>query len=318
MSVLERLNQAQDLYMRGEYDQGLALLVGEITGEVTPVVAGQFYNFKMCMAALTGKDELALDLFEQAVDLGLWWTEEYLHSDPDLKSLQGTPRFERLVAVCEERYQQALEEARPELVVLPPAEGASPPYPMLFAIHGRMNNAADFSAYWESLPAQGWLVALPQSSQVTGPGSFIWDDDRTAMTELRLHFAALLDQHSIDRRRIVWAGFSQGGGLAARLALDPDVPGSKFLLVCPWMPDVEQLASGGALDSEARGFFVLGGRDDSGEVADQIRSRVEALGVPHRVETHPELGHDFPEDFERSLNVALDYLLAGESGDPEA
>lgn len=95
-----------------------------------------------------------------------------MRGDPDLKVLQGDPQFEALVSVCRQRHAQAETSARRELLRLRP--GTDPPWPLLMALHGAGGDAEEFSPHWQRATAEGWLVGIPQSSQMIAPGRFGW------------------------------------------------------------------------------------------------------------------------------------------------
>ncbi len=72
------------------------------------------YN-KACCEALLGKTDAAFSSLAQAIERG-WRSTEHLKSDDDLKSLRNDPRWEKLLATCDEaaqNYFRSLKE--PEL-----------------------------------------------------------------------------------------------------------------------------------------------------------------------------------------------------------
>ena len=59
-----------------------------------------------------------------------------------------------------------------------------------------------------------------------------------------------------------------------------------------------------------RGYLVAGGKDPRYEMFKQIHALFLQHGIPCEMEDHPELGHEFPPDFEKSLEKALNFILA--------
>jgi dienelactone hydrolase len=55
------------------------------------------------------------------------------------------------------------------------------------------------------------------------------------------HFQVLSEQYPIDRKRVVVAGFSMGGGLAIRLALSGALPARGFVGVGAFLPNIDDL-----------------------------------------------------------------------------
>ena len=77
------------------------------------------YNYRYCAAALLGKPDLAIEILQEAVEAGYWWTQEYLRSDEDLKSLQDLPAFNDLVEICEQKRRAASSGTKPLALPLP-------------------------------------------------------------------------------------------------------------------------------------------------------------------------------------------------------
>ncbi len=70
----------------------------------------------------------------------------------------------------------------------------------------------------------------------------------------------------------------------------------------------EWLPSGKA--QRVRVYFVIGELDTP--CLPNVRAMAEsfkALGIPYEIESHSNLGHDFPPTFEQSLNNALKFIL---------
>ncbi|MBA4380556.1 MAG: hypothetical protein C0393_07785, partial [Anaerolinea sp.] len=107
-------------------------------------------------------------------------------------------------------------------------------------------------------------------------------------------------------------GFSQGAALAIRLVLNGSLSSRGFLSITPGMIDRELLTAWAdtARDHVVRGYLVAGGKDRRYEFFKQICEMLPMHNVPCRMEDHPELGHEFPPDFEKSLEKALKILLS--------
>ncbi len=112
---------------------------------------------------------------------------------------------------------------RPELEVYLP-EQAREPLPLLLALHGNLHNAARELGRWSGLLAHGWLVASAQSSQIAGPGRYVWTDRDKAERELKAHYDALRDEYPIEAGHFVVGGFSMGAETALALTLRRVLP----------------------------------------------------------------------------------------------
>ena len=110
---------------------------------------------------------------------------------------------------------------------------------------------------------------------------------------------------------MVVAGFSQGGGLAIWLALSGAIEACGFVAAAPSLRWVEGLAP--LIEANraraARGYIVTGERDPRFESVKTLADSLRSHGIPCELESHPDLGHDFPPDFEQSLDQALKFML---------
>ncbi len=310
------LAKAYQLYLKKEYAQALDLIERE-AGRF-PEQENTAYFWRICLVSRMGQPTRAVQFLEEAIAAGHWYREARLQEDEDLEPLQGRPDFERLAAICRERQAQAQAGAEPALVTLPP-EGqcgtGDEPCPLLIALHGNTRNAPSSVEYWRSAVARGWLLALPQSSQVSGPDAYVWDDREWTKREIREHHVALVEEYAVDGDRVILGGFSMGGELAIWLVLSDAVEARGFVVVGPggpyihqpdkWVPLIEASRERGL-----RGYIVVGELDvfcleGSKALATILRSQ----GIPCEVEVHPDLGHDFPPDFEVSLARGLEFVL---------
>lgn len=310
------LNRAYQLYQMEEYVQALDLLTRE-AGQF-PEQAQTLYFWRICLAARARRMALAIQLLGEALAAGHWYPEAQLRGEEDLEPLQGLAEFEKLVEVSRQRHAAVQAKAVPLLLTLEPEKESPadlPSPPLLLALHGNRSNARSAVDHWRPAVDLGWLLALPQSSQVGGPEAYIWDDRDWAEREIKEHYAALREQQVFDPRRVVVGGFSLGGELAIWLALSGAIEARGFIAVGPggplmrepdnWIPLIEAGQSRGL-----RGYIVLGEQDafchDSAQALTQM---LWARDIPCQLEVHPGLGHSFPREFRRSLARALEFIL---------
>jgi predicted esterase len=279
-----------------------------------PEQANLLYNWRYCAAALLGKTDLALQLFQEALDAGYWWGEDYLRSDTDLASLQDLPEFNRLVEISETRRQAAQAASKPLLLTLPLPKDATPPLPMLLALHGNATNAPASVEYWESAVHQGWLTALPQSSQVSGPEAFVWNDLELGADEIKTHYQGLSEKHPVDSAKVVVGGFSKGGEMAIWLVLKEVIPMAGFIAVNPGGPFIQEIENWLPLLeacktlTDLRGFFLVGENDANIENIKALHKMLNSHELTCDLVVAPEIGHDFPADFDQILARALEFV----------
>jgi predicted esterase len=308
--------QLYQLYQNREYAQALDLAT--CAANQFPTEGVVTYNWRICMASLLGETAMALQLLEEALGAGIWYAETQLREDPDLQPLQGLPQFERMVEVCRERQAEAQARAVPALITLQPEGGCQAvfqPCPLLLALHGNYGTAEDSVGFWQSAVSKGWLLALSQSSQVGRSNGYVWNDRDWAVREIREHFATLCEKHAVDPGQVVVAGFSRGGELAIWLALSGTIEARGFIAVGPggpymnepdkWVPLIEASQA-----RRLRGYMTIGEQDVFCYKGTQaLTALLKSRDVPCELEVHPNLGHDFPPEFQQSLTRALEFVL---------
>jgi len=282
-----------------------------------PEQAAITYNWRYCAAAMMNKTELALQLIQESLEAGFWWSAAYLTSDDDLKSLQELPEFKRLVEISEAKHQAAQAKAKPLALELPQPAAAKDgqPLPLLLALHGNAANAQRSVEYWESAVAQGWRTVLLQSSQIFGPEAYVWDDLEQGAREIEAHYQDLTNAH--PPVACVVGGFSKGGEMAIWLALKEVIPLAGFIAVNPggplinapesWLPLIEGCGTLGQM----RTTLLAGENDQNLPNIQTLHEMLTSRGLDCQLIVAPDIGHDFPADFEQTLASTLQYIQKG-------
>jgi predicted esterase len=290
-------------YQDGKYADALA--VAEDLAVKYPERDDNTSYWRLCLYAVTGQREKALQAFDEALKRGVWWAEERLRSDSDLDSLQGDPEFERLVTRSEEKHMHATAE--PQLFVYQP-DGTGP-FPLLIVLHARSSSAERDLLFWKSAVRHNWMLAMPQSSQTSSPLSFVWDDREKSMNEIAKHLDSLIENYPIDTYKIVIAGFSQGAARAIELVMTERIKANGFIAVVPGSMDIDELSPW--VDSaKTRGVLISGSRDPRYEMFQQIKEIFAQKDIPLMFENYPEMAHEFPNDFEQVLQKGLDFICS--------
>jgi dienelactone hydrolase len=308
----EIFNEVFRLYEDGKYEQSYTLLTE--SAPRYPAELQRTYEWRFDIAARLGKPELAESIFKEALDAGFFYSERTLRTDDDLKEMQGRPVFESLVKRDLEILAEAQGHAIPELEILYHGRESALGKPLLIALHGNNSNVEHFRQYWGGLWNSEWLVALPQSSQVSGKGNYVWNDMELVERELRDHYASLCIGRDIDPGRVLVAGFSKGGHAAVDAAVKGYLPAKGFLAVAPYLPKPESLAP--YLDNipnkHLRGFIIAGGKDtECINSATWLHDAMKQRGLCCEIKVYPEMGHAFPDDFDSVLPEIIQFLSRG-------
>ncbi len=266
--------------------------------------------WQICLHTRLGDGQQAMQALKTAVQDGMWWSAAMLLEDEDLAPLQDLPEFISLVQICADRHTAAQAASKPELLTLVPEGDLPPRLPALVVLHGRRSNAGEVLPNWKPAAGQGWLVAIPQSSQVAGQGKFSWDDREIAREEIKNHLAILKRDYPLDPEKMILAGFSQGGAFAIELSLDAGLQSAGFLAVVPGMRQAEFLKEiiRSSRVAGVRGYLIAGEHDPRLEILVELYELMIRCGFPCKLEKHPHLGHAYPKDFQASLAAGLRFI----------
>lgn len=183
--------------------------------------------------------------------------------------------------------------------------------------HGNDSNPQAHAEFWRPLSRLGWLVALPQSSRAgEQPNTFIWNTPGLAewdFQEVQDCLTEIKQNYKIDVSKIILAGFSMGGGLAIELVLGGHIASLGFVVVAPYVPykyvDPQSAYVDFVKTQAKHGYCVVGEQDSFAvEGASALALRLPNIGISCFVEQHPNLEHEYPFDFEKSLSKAVEYV----------
>jgi predicted esterase len=295
------------LHSEQRYADALELL--ERKADRHPDRFGDILFWRGCLSALLGDVDGAIAFLQEAVDRGHWWSESILLGDPDLNALHDDSQFGELVAICRDRHAEAQRSAKPELILLKPE--TAPPWPLLIALHGLGGSAREFVQHWQSVAAEGWLVAVAQSSQVVSPGCFGWRDQNRAVEEIRGHFETIARDCEVASDRVIIAGFSQGGSTAIRIGLSRLLPVTGVFGIACAPRDLDEVRQVIAISAsrEVRVYLVVGDKDYVFDRAVEFCELLRSSAIAAQLEVRPGLGHEVPKGINRSIAAGVEFLL---------
>jgi dienelactone hydrolase len=264
--------------------------------------------WRMILSVLVGEGEKANPILKEAVEAGMWWPERYL-SQEEFEPYLDTA----LVATCYSRRDEALARSEPALNLRHP-EGVQHPAPLLFVLHRNHTDVDRDGVNWLPVLDLGWGLALPESSQLVGAKTHVWDDRGQALAEIEAHTAALRADGRFDLDQVVTAGYVTGGNLAIRLALQGTLGARGFVALSPFVPDLDDaflplLQAGHA--KGLRGVITIGERDSrcyAGAV--DLADRLRKAGAEVDLRVYPDFTQGYPPNFERLLPEALSFILS--------
>jgi predicted esterase len=308
------------LFTQGRYESALAE-AGTLRRRFPS--RGEIPFWMACALCRLGRADEALAVLREGNDGGLWWPAEWLLDDEDLAPLRAGDGLREVVAASQRLRTAHLtdDHARDPIVLLPaptpgtvtPPTGSSPG--LLVALHGWGEQMTDFVEPWRAAARAGLVVAVPESSQELTPAFFVWDDRERARDDVARALSPLRRRWRVDERRSLYAGFSQGGGLAVLWALagGPLRTGA-FLAIGTGLSDVAPDAlctHDQAAAREAHGRLIVGDADEAFDDARALHDALRDAGVASDLQVVPGLGHDLPDDLDARLKEALGLLIPG-------
>jgi predicted esterase len=294
-------------------DWAQAITVGLEIERLTPDRSAHQYNLA-CVFALSGDDDAALEWLERAAGNG-FSRVDLLATDPDLDAVRDSDRFGRLVVAIQRNSDAVQAEIRrrfratPPLMYLPPGHDPSVPAPVLIALHGLGDRADGTPTQWRRYAAKrGVMLVLPQGVRPAGPG-YSWHSVDEADTILALTIDWLEERATVDKDRVVLAGFSQGGFIAMALATrHPELFAGVIPVAGGYIPEVDspQPAPG---DDAPSYYFMVGSEDDAAPQCRLAAADFAAAGYDVELRVLPGVGHVFPRETSRELRKALHFAL---------
>lgn len=287
---------------RGDYAAALDL-IEENGDSVAEQHRPRLMFWRACILSLLGRPRDALATLVDALGQGVWWDPTMLESDPDLEEARRLPAWNEYRDRLLEHRDAVSATTAPDLVIERPESPVAEPCPAVLVLHGAGGSAARVRPDWLAVLEVGWVLAIAQSSQPAGTGSFVWDDYDRSIVELKTHIEAL-DSVGLDVRNSVLGGFSQGAGIAMAAVLSGEVPTRRFLAQAPAFR-VLPLHVGELVTrddaSTVEGVIVVGSEDHGHEEVARAASQLAGTIGRCHLEVVQGIGHVTPPDFPHRL-----------------
>ena len=305
MTFQQLTDEMMRRYTAGKFSE--ALEVVERNADLFPEQSARTTFWRVCLLSLCGRSEEVISAFRCALDSGLWWAESQF-IDADLDAVRDMPAFQQLMAQSISKANAMQARIKPDRTVLAPTDIAGN-LPLLISLHGRSGNKDSNLQFWEAACQRGWLVLSPQSRQALFSGSYCWDDAMKGLDDVLFHVKEIRKQYNIDPDRIVLAGFSQGSGMSIYAALSGKIGVRGFIGVGTFILEPEALVPLIAQSKPIRGYFVTGEKDNTLEKAKAIQKILQEYNFPFAEKNYPDLGHEFPPDFDQTFDQAIEFIF---------
>lgn len=309
LTYTKLINSTLDLYFKGKYLEAYNFITENSIG--IKVNEAQVYNFRYAIACKQGLTGLAIDLLREAiVQKGFWYSYDYLMEDEDLAPLKIYDDFHKFANVCKYREGKAKATSKPTLKIINFNNvDKDNKKPLLISLHGNEENVYLTEDYWTASVKKDYLLALPQSSQIGFSHGYFWNDLNKSLDEIKNHYNEILKKNNIDDNKVIIAGFSAGGRAALYSLLNSNVNAKGFILVAPWLPEINDYEHLIEKLKNSKGYIICGDRDeDCLEGCGTLVKMLNERNIKNVFKVVKDLDHDYPGNFEALLEEAIEFI----------
>ncbi|MFX0092733.1 MAG: hypothetical protein ACFFBD_13310, partial [Candidatus Hodarchaeota archaeon] len=223
-----------EFYGKQEFEKALEV-AKELRDNFPEHYVAAYFNLALVQANLNQVED-TLTTLEEAYEKGAWWSGEQLNYFPNIESIKSNPKFPDLLKKFQQRFEEEKKQAKLKWIVREPKDyDGTKPFPILIALHWGFSNIEAFEPFWKDIVNMGFLLALPQSSQLCGLNSYTWMDLDLGLQELEQTRSEIKEKYNFDSTNVYLAGTSIGGKLALEASfIRPKFPVKGVIAVIPY------------------------------------------------------------------------------------
>jgi predicted esterase len=255
--------------------------------------------WRACLLSRLERLDEAMTALGEGSDRGMWWDPVMMVNDSDTEPLLELDAFEALRARSEARQQDTLRGTAPlpTMILRPTAT----PRAMIVALHGANGSAERFAPAWRSVSDRGYVVVLPNAPDpsTSDLNRYSWNDPDRVASVLRRAWEEASEDLSTLGGAVVVAGFSQGGGLALRIALRQDpIPVRGAIGLGATGHHLHGLldAATSPTGQPVRICLIVGADDDARDGNEGLHAELRRAAIDVRLDVIPSLAHELPPD----------------------
>ena len=153
-----------------------------------------------------------------------------------------------------------------------------------------------------------FIVAYFQGNDMLG--SYHRAFSRNWIEQVTTGYNQIISKCSVDTTKIILAGPSAGGVRSIHLAYKNEIPARGLLLNFPVIPG--SIKDTTYLEFKERDLKVVqlcGENDWAIQQQKEFAYWLDRYKIKNRFVVFPEIGHDFPENFQHHLETSIEFLL---------
>jgi predicted esterase len=260
-----------------------------------------------CNYSLLGDEKQALIWLNKAMDTGMYSFD----ADSDLDNIRQSKGYKKALARSAKLMQTVRDRVNQPVVLLPDGFDPGKKYPLLIAMHGFGGEPVNFSkAFKGAGNKKGYIVCCPYAPEVMGQASFNWGEWDQADKRIMETIVFLKGKYNIDEKRMIIAGFSQGGYYSYYLGLKhPDIFTGAIPIGPGFRPELDTMLSGAAA-AKMKFYVLMGELEPEKRIDDNIRAikQFTKAGITASFNFFSGVGHAFPGDAEFELIRAIEWI----------
>lgn len=315
-SVYLDVKQKVDIIRNQDRAQAIAALTEALPGIKDPYERFDIIFWELSfLYAESGQYEKCYDILKTGQNEGLFYPlQAGERKFPEyVDSLAGMSGFDAFLARNDQLKQEAQKSARFEYIVqLPAGYQKDKKYPLLVALFGGFGSHIKSTEVWRSPKLESEFVVLSlQGSEFRG--SFLHSFTKDDMARIVEAYRRVTETYGIDSSRVIIAGPSAGGARAIVLAQDRLIPVAGLILAFPMRPqslDEQKLDT--IAKSGIRAAFLCGELDRGIKQQKEMGVIFDKHSIPNRFIIASGIGHEFPPDFSKQLDLSLAFIFSKE------
>jgi hypothetical protein len=293
-------------YADGRYEEVLSL--AEEAARAFPEERWRTTYWIASMQSLLGRSDEAIATLRHGFAEGLYWPPEALLRERDFAPIRDLPAFRSLVEQCRIRWDEAQQDAEPQLRIASPR---SEPRAILVALHMAGSQLDREWGHWQSAVESGVALVALQSSQADPlSGGFSWRDRSKVAEDLNWALQRAHPQFA-GVQSVLVGGASEGGAVAIESALTAKPHEfTGFIGVVPSSANFDDFDSTvkEASIRGVRGYILTGEKDFGRAHLEEFHGRLSGE-IACSLVVEPGQGHVYPHEFSQRLAEAIDFVL---------